>query len=104
MGAACGFGGVSWRVVGWRWAVGLAAVRRIGVVDDDGGVVGCPAGDGPDEGDDPADEGPAREEVQEEDAAGIGASAHEGDYGWEEVGNDEYGGETPAEDEGEDEE
>jgi len=84
--------------------VGLAAVCGIRVVDDDGGVIGRPARDGPDQGDDPADASPAGEEVQQEDAAGVGASAHEGDNGWEEVGNKEYSGEPPAENEGENEE
>ena len=87
-----------------RRSVGLAAVCGIGVVDDDGGIVGCPAGDGPDEGNDPANAGPAGEEVQQKDAAGIGASAHEGDNRREKIGNEAYGGETPAEDEGENKE
>ena len=92
---------------GWRRAIGLAAVSRVSilicVVNDNSGA-GVSAGDGPDEGDDPADEGPAQEEVEYKNASGACAFPEEGDDGGEKIGDNGYSEDSPGKGEGEDEE
>src|SRR5262249_16204085 len=89
-------------VVVGRGRIGLAG-SGVGVIYDDRCGSGS-AADGPDEGDDPADEGPAEEEVEQEDAAGAGAPANEGDDRRQEVRDEEQAGDGPAEYEREKEE
>src|SRR5215475_9989279 len=81
-----------------RRIVGLGGAGVV-VVYDNGGIT-VPAGDGPYEGDDPADEGPAEKEIEEEDAAAVGAPADQGDDGRQEIGNEEDSGDPPGKDEG----
>src|SRR5262249_39773913 len=80
-------------VVGWAGVVD----RR--VVDDDGGpVVG---GQCPDEGAYPSYNGPAQQEIEDEDPAGIALAAHNGNDGWKEIRHQQECADDPAEDAGE---
>ena len=50
------------------------------------------AGYGPYQGDDPAYEGPAKEEIQDEDGAGVGFPSYDGDNRGEEIkAKEQYG-------------
>lgn len=93
-----GFGVVGGWVVGRRRSVLL--IGRVGVVNDDGGGF-IPAGDGPDEGGDPANEGPAEEEIEYEDTCRAVAPANESDDGGHEIGNEEQCDEAPGKGKGE---
>ena len=72
--------GVGGRVVGW-----ILAFIAVGV------------GSGPNERDDPADEGPAEEKIDGEDGAGAGVAAQSRDDGGEEIEGQADGAGTKAE-------
>ena len=82
------------------WPRGFDGIR---VIYDDGGA-GVAAGDGPNEGDDPADEGPAEEQVQQENPGGGVAPADEGNDRRQEIRDKEHCRYPPTEYEGEQEE
>jgi hypothetical protein len=75
-------------------------IAVVGVVDDNG-TCSVPAGDGPDEGDNPADECPAEEEIENEDTSCAVTPADYRDDRGQEIGNEEHGSESPGEGKGE---
>lgn len=69
-----------------------------GVVGRVGARVTICVGSGPNQADDPGDEGPAQEQVDGEDAAGAGVASHGADDGGEEIEDKADAAEAYAED------
>jgi hypothetical protein len=86
--------GLAWgRGVGRRWGIRWRGiVGLLGIVRGGGG-----SGEGPDEGADPTDHGPAQEKIKSEDATGAAMLTDDGDDCGQEIGEKEKDKEAQAE-------